>query len=81
MIFCLYELCAAFYMLGKKKLGGVFQPTALDFSHVLTNEDGVSLPEVSEERKCGPQLLRTCETHLPDASSSGSQMGSGDPQQ
>lgn len=38
---------------GKKKFCDVFQPTALDFSHVLTNKDGVLLPEVSEERKCG----------------------------
>lgn len=37
--------------------------TALYFSHARTNEDGVSLPEVSEERKCRPPLL--CEMHLP----------------
>lgn len=36
-------MSSVFYAGEKKKLCGVFQPTALDFSHVLTNEDGVLL--------------------------------------
>lgn len=64
----------------KKRLCGIFQPTALDFSPVLANEGGALLPDVREEHKCG-HWLRFHKMHLPGASSRGSQTRIGDPPQ
>lgn len=76
----LWIVCSVYTRGKKKRLCDIFQPTAVDFSPVLTNEDGALLPDVREEHKRGHWLC-SHKMHLPGASSHGSRMRSGDPPQ